>query len=794
MWIRDVQYVLRQLRRASAFTVTVVATIGLAMTANALVFTIVHAALLRQLPYQNERQLLVAAPLAPAVVLDWRSRATSFASLSAFLVWDFDMIGFERPERVSVAVVTPNFFVTLDAKARVGRVFTIDDAGAGARVAVLSEAYARRHFDTESNALGKIIRLDDRSCEVVGVMPAAVRFPTTVDVWMPTRQKVPEYPLDPHADMTTNHGSHYLGVIARLAAGTTVGSAQAEQRTIFRQLVSEYPDQMVPEDANVELVPIRRWIVGDLAGQLRILLGIVAIVLLIACANIVGLLIARSSTRAGEVATRTALGATSVHIARPIVIETVVLAVAGGAMGLLVARWALPGVLAMTPNHLEDVAPTLDVATTAFTLVSSIGAGLLVAMAPAFYAVSTSRRPVGGDRRIAGSSQFVTVGRQVLVAAQCAATVTLLVLAVLLLRSFEALRQVDPGFHAQGVYTARIVLPTERYASRAAQAEFFKRLIDRLSLGVGAGHVAAAARLPFVDGDSIRGLILDHSMPGTVPEAGVRVISSDYFHVLQQPVRQGRAFSEHDTATALPVAVVNETFERRYWSGETAVGHRFRVASGGPWLNVVGVVADVKHTSLREESAPEFYLSYEQQPWSFMTVVVRSDQELAAIVRATNAAISFADPMVPVPAVRPMHDLIADSMASEAFETVGLSVFAGMGLLLAAVGLYGVLTYAVSQRRAEFAVRLALGATPRDLAALVLAEGGRIVAGGTACGTLIAVFAARTVRAWLFGVQASDPVTFVLVILTVWLVALAATCQPALGAIRTDPVRALKGE
>jgi len=691
---------------------------------------------------------------------------------------------------VPAAVVTTDFFQTLGVTAVSGRTFAADDTG-GRAVAIVSHGYVQRHFGTDTTALGRSLWINGRQHVIIGVMAADVRFPTTVDLWLPPRHVIPEYPLDPSADPTRNRGSHYLGVVARLHRGATRESAQLEQRAIFHRLIAQYPKEMVAEDANVQLLPVRDWLTGDLSSGLLILLCAVAVVLLLACAYVANLMFARASARAHELAVRTALGASAAAITRQIVTESVMLAAAGGTMGLLASRWVLPTLIAFSPSDVQNVQPVVTAPVALFSVLISGVAALLCSVPPAVQSMRLGRSPLIRRQHGMAATPHGAWRRNLLVAAQCAASVTLLILSALLLRSFVALRHVDPGFRPDGLYTARIVLPPNRYDTPGAQGQFFDRVIEAIRSAPGTAAVAASARLPFIDGDSIRGVILTRPTPNINPEAGIRVVSANYFEVMQQPVRLGRSFSEHDRDTALPVAIVNDAFARRYWRGEDPVGQQLRIASGGPWLRVIGVVSDVKHASLRDPSAPEFYVPYSQMPWNFMTVVVRTNTPLSTVGANITAAISAVDPLLPATSVRPMRDLIATSLAMDAFETAGLSAFAAIGLSLAVLGIYGLMSYTVSRRTAEFALRIAIGAAPRSIATLVLLDAGRVVAVGMMIGACAAVLASRVIRASLFGVAPLDPLTFALVILIVAGVGIGAAYVPARRAMRVNPARAM---
>ena len=786
----EARYAVRVLRKTPAFTITVVLTIALAIGANTAAFTVVYAALLRPLPYTDQERLVVAAPLAPGVVLDWRAASSSFTSIAAFLVWDVDVTDAGKPDRVSAAVATTNIFETLGVRPVLGRGFASDDED----TVVISEGYWRRRFGEDSSVVGRSLSVNGRPHVIIGVMPDSVRFPATVALWVPPRHLIPEYPLDPTADPTQNRGAHYLGVVARLKPGVALGAARAEQRTIFERLIARYPSQMVPEDAEVALIPLREWLSGDLRSPLLSLLGVVGVILLLACANVVNLLLSRSVSRARELHVRAALGASRARLAMHVLTECALLAGAGGLCGLLASWWTLPWLLSLSPHEVSEVDPATGVPTILFAAAISSVALALVGVAPVWQLFRA-----GGAASIRHSGRGATAGpadrkwRNGLAALECAASVALLIMAGLLIRSFISLRAVNPGFTSQDVYAARIVLPPERYATAAAQARLFDRVLDEVRVTPGVSAVAAAARLPFIDGDSVRGIELDSPTSGVTPDAGIRVISPAYFLVMQQPVRRGRVFTERDTSATLRVAIVNEAFGRRYWPGRDPVGRRLRIASGGPWLEVVGVVGDVKHATLREPIAPEFYVPYAQLPWSFMTIVVRT-QHLAAASTAITHAIEAADPLLPLPAIHPMTELISASLAMDAFETTAVSVLAGIALALGMVGLYGVLSYNVSRRTAEFALRIAIGAAPSDITQMVLAEASRVIGLGVIAGAVAGVFGERVIRASLFGVGALDPWTFGLAIVSVTGVALAAAYGPARRARMVDPVRAMSSD
>jgi putative ABC transport system permease protein len=758
------------------------------------VFAVVEAALLKPLPYPAADRIVIAEDLAPGTFLDWRGQAASFTALATLRESDFDLTGGDRPERLTGAIVTGSFFDVMGVAPQFGRTLNSVDDDSGQRPIVLSDALWRRRFGADAGIVGRSILLNGTAHVVVGVMPAGFRFPPgAAELWAAPRHVVPEYPLAPTVDQTQNRRGHYLGVYGRLGPGVSVAAAQREQRAIFTRLVKQYPQDMVNDDIDVPLVPLREWLVGDITPALMVLLAVAGLVLLIACANIANLMMARASGRAQEIGIRTALGAARLRIVRQLLTESVVLAVLGGALGLLTAWWALPLLLAMSPDDVQSVTAVMDWTVVLFALGVSLLTGVIFGCAPAVQlargGVAATLRSVG--RTTGGSGERV---RQVLIVGECAASVVLLVAAGLLLRSFVSLRQVDSGFNPSGLVTTRIVLPAERYGTPASQAQFFDRLLDRVRSAPGASSAALAGRLPFVGGNSTRSIDLEKPAGPDKPVAGFRVVSTSYFEVMQQPLRRGRAFTDRDTADAPFVAVINEAMARKYWPGADPIGQRFRIGGDPHWTEIVGIAGNVKHATLREPMAPEFYVPYRQVPWSFMSLVVRTPLAAPAAAATIEHELAAVDPALPALRVRAMSDLISVSFSMDRFEMLGLGVFAAVALALAVVGLYGVMSYVVSRRTREIGVRIALGATPSAILHLVMRDGLRLTAVGIAVGLAGSFAAARVIRSWLYGVGASDPLTFVAVTALLAAVATFACYVPARRAVATDPTTALRAE
>ncbi|HEY2432937.1 MAG TPA: ABC transporter permease [Vicinamibacterales bacterium] len=791
---QDLGYALRVLRRSPAFTAVVLLTVALGVGANTAVFAVVDAALLKPLPYPSADRIVTAADLAPGTFLDWRNQAASFTALATLREADFDLSGGDRPERLTGAIVTGSFFDVMGVAPALGRTLVPADDDSGQRPVVLSNATWRRRFGADAGIVGRSIVLNGAAHVVVGVMPAAFLFPPgAAELWVAPRHVVPEYPLAPTVDQTQNRGGHYLGAYGRLKPGVTLGAAQREQRAIFTRLLQQYPNDVTQDDVDLVLVPLREWLVGDITPALMVLLAVAGLVLLIACANIANLMLARASGRAQEIGIRTALGAGRGRIARQLLTESVVLAVLGGGLGVLTAWWILPVLLAMSPEDVQGVNTAMNRTVVLFALGVSVVTGTIFGCVPALQAargaVASTLRSVG--RTTGGSGERV---RQALIVAECAASVVLLVGAGLLLRSFVSLRHVDPGFTSAGLVTTRIALPAERYGTPARQAQFFDRLLERVGSAPGVSSAALAGRLPFVSGNSTRSFDLETPAGSDTPVAGFRVVSPSYFDVLGQPLRSGRGFNERDTAEAPLVAVINEIMARKYWPNADPIGKRFRIGGGTRWTEIVGIVGNVKHGSLREPLAPEFYVPYRQLPWSAMSLVVRTPLAAPAAAATIEHELAAVDPALPAMRVRAMNSLISTSFSMDRFEMVGLGVFAAVALALAVGGLYGVMSYVVSRRTREIGVRIALGATPASILRLVMRDGLRLTAVGIALGLAGSFVAARAIRSWLYGIGAADPLTFVAVTAVLAAVAALACYLPARRAMATEPTQALRAD
>ncbi len=791
-WRQDTAYALRMLRRAPGFTFVAIVTVALGVGANAAIFAVVDAALLAPLPYPRADRLVVTDDLAPAPFLRWRESSRAFEAMAPFHFTPITLTGTGRPEQLDGLVTDASFLSVLRVSPALGRGFLPGDVQPGsARVAVLGDGVWARDFGRDPAVVGRPVTLNGEHVTIVGVMPPGFAYPHWAQIYLSARHVVPAYPLRPNDDPTGLY-NHYLPMIGRLADGVTLADARAEQRVIYGRLHQEHPDLVDEDDAIVRMVPLRDSLVADVRPALLLLTAAVALVLLIACANVANLLLARSTTRQQEIAMRAALGASRWRLARQLLTESLVLSLVGGAAGVAAAWWYLPLLVALAPGDVQRVHPAIGWPVLAAALGLSIATGLVFGLAP------TAR--TAADASALGSQGRATTGRRgrltrdALVVGEVAVSLALLVSAALMIQSFANLRRVDPGFRTDHRFAMRIDLPAERYPDGARQARFFDALLGGLAGMPGVEGVAAAGRLPFAGGNSTRGLTLDHASPVPEPGAGIRVISPDFFRVLDIPILHGRAFTGADRDGAAPVAIVDETMARQYWPGEDALGRRFRIGSSGPWMEIVGIAGDVIHDDLRDAPDPEFYVPYRQVPWTFMSVVVESSARSDAVAAEVRRALAGVDPDLPVPTPRPMAELVRSSVSLDQFEMLLLAIFAGLALVLATVGLYGVLSFVVSRRTHEMALRLALGATPGNVWRLVVGDGLKLAATGIAAGVGLALVLTRALTTWLFGVAPTDPVTFAGVALALALVAIVASAVPARRATRVDPMVSFRVE
>jgi putative ABC transport system permease protein len=804
MW-RDVTYGARMLVRAPAFTLVAVLTLALGIGANTAIFSVIHAVLLKPLPYQEPDRLVYLTEWSPQVPVvtfsvanlkDLRDRSTVFEALAGYSQVNLVLTGEGLEARsVSVRQVTSGLFATLGKQPILGRAFTPEDDRPGAApVALLSEGLWAGPFGRDPDVLGKRVLLSGESFTVVGVMPNSLHGSWKVqDVYTPLLR------LEDTLGGEENRGNHVgIVVVARLKPGLSLEHARTEVASIARRLAEEYPATNAHRGMTVQ--PLLDTMVGSLRPALKLLWSAVGFVLLIACANVANLLLARAAGRQKEIAVRLSLGAKRSRVIRQLLTESVLLALAGGALGVLFAWWGVRALVAWLPTGIPRADEIgIDVPVLAFTAGLSLLTGLVFGLAPA-WKVTAARAQVPlneGGRGTVGARRHRL--RDGLVVGEISLALVVLVGAGLLLRSFLRVVQTDPGFRAEGVRTLPIPLPEARYGDHVQRAAYAERLLrDVRALP---GVRTAAITVPLLGGWTKTFLIEDRPEPplGQTPTADVTRVTPDYFKAMSVPLLKGRAFDDRDRRGARPVCIVDELFVRTHFPGEEPLGKRLKFGTAGqvelaPWMEVVGVVAHVKNHGVDRPSLVELYLPYLQNSVSPLTVLVRADGDGAALGAALRQAVRGTDPDLPMGTVTTLDSLMAAWTTPRQFAVLLISVFAGLALSLAAVGIYGVVSYSVAQRTQEIGVRMAVGAGRDQIFKMVLRQGALMALLGTAIGLVAALGLARLIATMLFQTSAADPATLSIVALLLVAVALGACYAPARRAMRLDPQAALRKE
>jgi putative ABC transport system permease protein len=803
--LKDIRYGLRMIGRSPGFTIIAVVALALGIGANTAIFSVVNSVLLRSLPYEQQEQLVYVwgthvkrgssrTPASYPDFADFRDQNQVFEHMAAYTQSVAILTGQDAPEQLSGVAASGDLFAVLRARAERGRVLTPEDERPNsARVAVISYGLWQRRFAASPQLVGQQIMLDGVSRTVVGIMPRDFAFPLEArktEYWLP---------IDPTAEFNKERGAHYLGVLARLKPGVRMQQAQTEMATIASRLEQQYPDRN--SGRGVTLISMYEQVVGDIRPALLILLGAVGFVLLIACANVANLLLARAASRQKEIAIRSALGANRARIVRQLLTESVLLSVIGGLLGLLLALWGMDLLLAVMPADLPRVKEIgLDSRVLSFTLLVSLLTGLFFGLAPALQA---SRQDLNESLKEGGrgSSEGIRRNRlrSLLVVSQVALSLVLLTGAGLLIRSFKQLHELNPGFDPQRVLTAGIALPDAKYHEDPRIAAFFQQALQHASTVPGLEAVGAVSPLP-LSGEIAQNILTVEGRPPVSPgERNItnsRVISADYFKAMGIPLIKGRVLTERDTKDAPRVVVINETLARKYFPGEEPLGKRINVTIADDNIaEIVGVVGDVKHLTLDKESGPEAYFSYQQIPSQSMTLVARSKSDNpSALAAGLRQAVEQVDSDQPLSDVRTMEQLLADSLARRRFNMLLLGLFSAVALLLAGVGIFGVMNYSVTQRTHEIGIRMALGAQGGDILKMVLGQGMMLTLIGVAIGLGAAFWLTRFMSGLLYGVTATDPLTFMAVALVLSLVALLAIIIPARRATKVDPMVALRYE
>lgn len=809
----DLRFSLRLLRRNPAFSAAAIVVLALGIGANTAIFSVVNAVLLRPLPFDDPSRIMQVwhvppaksfpgisqFAVSPANYLDWHSQSSCFEQMAAYGFRSFTVGGTDRPEAIRAGTVAPDFFPLLRVQPMLGRTFTPDEDRPGeGHVVVLGYNFWRDHFASDRNIVDRNILLDGETYSVVGVMPENFRFPNWAKLWVP---------LAWTNDIRAVRGNHNYGVIARLKKNVDIRQAQAELSAISTRL-----EQLYPEDDKgwgAVILPLREQLVGDVRPALLVLLGAVAFVLLIACANVANLVLAKTLARRKEIAIRTALGASRLVVLRQILAETVLLSIAGGALGLLLARFGVTLIVKVLGDRIPPFMQiTLDVPVLAFTLLLSVLAGVLAGLIPSvrFTKADVNEALKQGPSR--GTSDARGGGtRRLLVVSEVALSLVLLIGAGLMIRSLWELRKVQPGFDAHNVLTMTVPLPRNRFSSPAGQISFFQDALARVRALPGVESAGLIDDLPLNGGGSHQPFTIEGRPAPPMseqPEVDVRVISPGYIRAMHIPVLRGRDLSDSDVASRPAAVLISDSLARRFWPNEDPIGRHIKLTFyPGVVREIVGIVGDTKLDSL-DETRPvaTIYHALAQltappsEPWrSFpMSFAVRTNSDPMNSVTAVTGAVHQAAPDLPVVEVMSMNEIIAQSVSPQRFNMLLLASFAGLALILAAVGIYSVLSYTVRRRVREIGIRMALGACNQDVIRMILTDGLKPILVGVALGLAAALALSRVVSSLIYGVRATDPLTFATVALLLLLVGIFATIIPAYRATRIEPVRILREE
>jgi putative ABC transport system permease protein len=808
----DLRYATRMLRKQPAFSFAAVLTLALGIGANTAIFSIVNAVLLQPLPYPEPSRLFVVYEQRPAPVLrarfsaenflDVQREARSFEALGGYIGTGFTLSDRGEPEFVMGQMISAELLDALDVQPLLGRPFRPDENEGGRdQVMLLSHALWQRRYGGEPAIVGQTITANGKPYVVAGVMPAAFEFPEKrYEVWVP-------FAFRNNAQGMVNRGTHYLQVAGRLRGGVSLEQAQAELTTIASRLEASYPDANA--NSTMGMASLVDETVGDVRTALLLVLSAVGFVLLIACANVTNLLLARASTREREIAVRTTLGASRARLVGQLLTETLVLYAAGACAGTVLAAWGLDALTALSPGNIPRLDRTeLDLTTLAFTLGVTLVTGIVFGLVPALHA--TGRAPseqLKATARSATAGRTTRRARAVLVAAEVALSLMLMVGAGLAARSLLQLQRVDTGLDADGVLTFNVVPPESRYAEGESVRRFHREVIERLSSQPGAVAVGATSHLP-LSGQNVENRFTPEGWTPPSPDqgavGGLRGVAGNFFDAIGAHVTAGRAFTDADSATSQLVAMVNEEFARRFWPGQDPIGKRLKqggLESEDPWKVVVGVYADLKHLGPQADTRPEVMLPYAQthdywvtQWMRGLSVVIRTTADPMNMVPAARSALRSVDPSVPLVEPRRMTTLVSESVARPLFRSTLLVSFAGLAVLLAVVGIYGVVGFNVEQRTHEISVRMALGAERASVVGLILRQESVPVAIGVAVGLAGAIAVGRVMRELLFNVAPADPVTLITMPVLLGAVALVACMIPARRAVNVEPANALRAD
>jgi putative ABC transport system permease protein len=808
LW-QDLKFALRMLRKNPGFTAVAMLTLALGIGANTAIFSVVNAVLLRPLPYADADQLLAISqtdrasgttgvPVSFTKFTEISEQNKSLASVAAFYPYTPSLVSEHEPELVNAARVSVDFFRVLGIAPSRGRSFLAEEeALGGSDAAIVSDGFWHSHFAADPSLLGKTLTLDGKGVTVVGILPASFHFPLQFpepDVWLPrvfessflTAQQI-------------QSGAGYLNVIARLQPGETLSRAQAELSAIDGRYREQFGGFVDATKYSLAATSLEESLVGPLRASLMVLLAAVGFVLLIACANVANLLLARATSRDREIGIRKALGASRARLLRQLLSESLLLAIGGGALGILLAGTLMPALRRLSPGTVPRLAEArIDASVLLFSLLLCVLTGVLFGLMPALQAAGKELQETlkEGSR---GSSQggHRARFRALLVVAEIGMALVLMTCAGLLIESFARLMRVNPGLSAKNVMTFPLTLPPVRYAQAQQQEVFYRELLERVRAIPGVQAAGATSYLPLSPGARYIFFCPEGRAclgVGKDPVIATRQVSPGYFDTVRTPLLRGRVFTEKDIAGGLPVVVVNQTTATRYWPGQDPIGKHLANSRDKVQREIVGVVADVKFGGLNAANSEEMYLPMAQAPWPTMTLLVRSSANPEPLVTAVRAKIADSDPDLPVAGILSMDEVVSTSVAQPRIIMQFVGVFAGFALLLAAIGIYGVMAYSVTARKQEMGIRVALGARPADILRLVVGQGMRMTLIGVALGVVFSLGLTRLLASLLFGVQATDPLVFGAAALVLAAAAFVACYIPARRATRVDPIVVLRYE
>jgi predicted permease len=806
--IQDVHYAMRTLRKAPGFTFVALLTLGLGIGANTAIFSIVDGILLRPLPYRDPSRLIAINETTPKVgtvsvsylnFLDWRQQSRSISEMAAVCSVEFNLAGIDQPENISGEAVSPNLLSMLGVQPFLGRDFEASEGKAGAApVVLLSYQLWQSKFGGESGALGRVISLDGRGFTIIGVLPPDFRSTEKTDVMEPIGVWLANRPDS--SSERSERGD--MIVIGRLTAGSSLAQARAEMDGIAARLEQAYPASNA--QFGVLLRPVREVFVSDIRPALLILFGAVMFVLLIACANVANLFLMRGAGRTKEIALRIALGASRGRIIRQMLAESFVLALLGGIFGLALAAAGIEGLGRLIPaDTLMGASMNLNGAALLFAAGAIVLSTFIFGLAPAIQSAKTGvQAELKDGARTAGGGAGQNRWRTILAIAEVSLALILLVGAGLMMKSLYRLLAVDPGFHSDRVLTMEMSLRTSQYDKDVNILNFWQQVLDRVRALPGVEAVASGTAIPLTDSHSrvdvtIEGMALPK--PGSFPHPDTHIVSPGYAHTLGVPLLRGREFADADNENAPRVAMINARLAREYFPKENPVGKR--LVFGHPsaknppkWMTIVGVVGDTKLYGLANPSRLEIYVPFRQSASSHMRLIVKSTVDPAALASSIRAAVAEIDKDQPVFGISTMKQLIVDSVSTRRMTLILLALFSTLALVLAAIGIYGVISYSVAQRTHEIGIRMALGAGKTDVLRMILAQGARIAGAGVAIGMVASFGLTRLLASLLFSVSAADPLTFAAVAILLFLVALLACYIPARRTLRVDPMIALRYE